>query len=194
MKKPSEKGFAYERKVAKELSLWFSDGENPNIFWRTAGSGGRASRQKAFLGASYGDIGLLDPVGEPLLRIVTWELKKGYTKDLDIIDLLDGKTANMFEKFWLKACKDADQAFVAGWGSAPFLVIRRNNKMPLLVMHYAFHLKLIDYCGPMKEGPLASLRKGNILIRIMRLNDFLDWCSPGVFYDLYKAKRFAEVK
>jgi hypothetical protein len=43
MGKKSKKGSAFERSTLKELSTWFSKGERDDIFWRTAGSGARAT-------------------------------------------------------------------------------------------------------------------------------------------------------
>ena len=52
-----QKGNEFERKTAKELSLWISEGESKDLLWRTAMSGGRFSSNKSTVGA--GDLGAL---------------------------------------------------------------------------------------------------------------------------------------
>src|SRR5262245_49693460 len=85
------KGGNYEREFAKRLSRWWSGGRRSDIFWRTAGSGNRATighkRGRSTYG-SYGDICAIDPIGSPLLDVVTISLKNGYrnTHALGVLD------------------------------------------------------------------------------------------------------------
>lgn len=37
------KGSVFEREICKALGRWWTDGERDDIFWRTAGSGARAT-------------------------------------------------------------------------------------------------------------------------------------------------------
>ncbi len=79
----SNKGSPFERKFCKELSLWWTKGENDNVFWRTAGSGARATvRKKQGKKASVhnGDVDAIDPIGRELMQHITFELKRGYPK------------------------------------------------------------------------------------------------------------------
>ena len=186
-KNPSAKGFGFERKVAKQLSLWWSDGNNKDVFWRVSGSGGRATRSTTILGGvSYGDIGLLDPSGEALLRICTFELKKGYTKDLDMMSLIDAKSDNLFWKFWMKVSNDAAKAALAGWGKEPILITNRNHKMPLATIRYSFYLKLFDYIGKFNEDwPMIAIRKGEEVTRTMTSDHFLEWLHPKIIQTLW---------
>ena len=73
------KGSAFEREIAKLLSLWWSDCERDDIFWRTQTSGARATSRKrrgqdTF--GQYGDIQACDPVGQPLLDCCIIEIKR----------------------------------------------------------------------------------------------------------------------
>lgn len=43
MKNPKKKGSTFERLICKELSLWVTDEERTDVFWRSAMSGGRAT-------------------------------------------------------------------------------------------------------------------------------------------------------
>jgi len=77
------KGQDFERDTCKKLSLWYSNGEREDYFWRTAGSGARAtSRFKKAKSTenSAGDVGYLDISGKPFIDYFMLELKRGFTK------------------------------------------------------------------------------------------------------------------
>jgi len=89
----AKKGKAFERKVSKELSLWWTDGGRDDVFWLTSQSGGRATtrrRKDVQTKNQGGDIGLIDPIGQPFIDNFFLELKDGY------------KNANekLFNLFW----------------------------------------------------------------------------------------------
>ena len=66
------KGSQFERQIAKELSKWFSRGERDDLFWRTAGSGARATtrmKQNIDTANSAGDLGFLHLEGKPFIDI-----------------------------------------------------------------------------------------------------------------------------
>lgn len=87
----SKKGSPYERAICTQLSLWWTGGERDDVFWRTSGSGGRATRRgrKGLSTAGHcGDIGASDPIGEPLMKLCAWEVKRGYSR-FTIQDILD---------------------------------------------------------------------------------------------------------
>jgi len=76
------KGGDYEREVCKQFSLWWSDGKRDDIFWRTAGSGGRATiraKSKIATANSSGDMCYLDDIGKPFIDYFLPEIKRGYT-------------------------------------------------------------------------------------------------------------------
>jgi len=54
MKNLSQKGSTFEREFCRTLSLWASSGSDQDIFWRTVGSGGRATRKQ--LSVHLGDV------------------------------------------------------------------------------------------------------------------------------------------
>lgn len=77
-----KKGSEFEREISKRLSLWWSDGKRDDIFWRTSGSGARATtrRKKSQKTAyEYGDITFTDPDGKPFIDYFLVELKRGYS-------------------------------------------------------------------------------------------------------------------
>jgi hypothetical protein len=63
------KGSSFERDICKRLSLWVSDGEEQDCFWRSAMSGGRstvANRRGVKLNRQAGDITSTSPEGHAL--------------------------------------------------------------------------------------------------------------------------------
>jgi len=77
----SSKGAEFERKISKQLSLWWSNGERDDIFWRSQQSGGRATirRKKELTTANQeGDLTAMHPMGQPLIDLISIELKCGY--------------------------------------------------------------------------------------------------------------------
>lgn len=87
------KGSDYERELCKRLSLWWTNDRRDDIYWRTDGSGARAtvrSKKKQKTANSYGDMSFLDPIGEPLINFALFEFKRGYSSSKN----LDAKKAN----------------------------------------------------------------------------------------------------
>jgi hypothetical protein len=135
------KGSNFEREVAKQLSLWWTGGSRDDIFWRSCISGGRATQRKKFGKAtygSYGDIAAVDPIGEPLLRMWTIELKRGQGHG-QVMALIErkSKVQRPFEKALCQAYRSSRDAKSRGW----MLICRR------------------DYCDPMVYIELETLVK-----------------------------------
>ena len=75
------KGSGFEREISHALSHWWSYGTRDDIFWRTAGSGARATmRSKKQLKTmnQYGDLTTIDPTGQPFIDNNLIEIKRGY--------------------------------------------------------------------------------------------------------------------
>jgi len=117
-----QKGSAFERKISKDLSLWWSCGKRDDIFYRTHSSGARFT--KRFLGGKRtvgqaGDIHATDPTGKPLTDLLTIELKCGYG-NWDFISLIDGigkeENTTLF-KFLVQAVKNVvlNRHYRFGW-------------------------------------------------------------------------------
>lgn len=125
------KGASYERAVCKQLSEWWSPGRS-DIFWRSSQSGGRAT-QRAKSGqttfGSWGDIAAVDPIGLPLLKLVTIELKRGYDRNTpwDLFDSAPTTAQRPFEQALCQARRCAQMAGSVGW----MLVCRRDRRVPI---------------------------------------------------------------
>ncbi len=146
------KGSSYEREVCKRLSLWWTQDEDPprdDVFWRTSQSGGRAT-SRAKKGSktknSHGDVCAIDPVGQPLLDLITIEVKRGYSSS-SIQDLLDKgpKAAKQtYEKWIEKAVQDHKQAGSFSW----MIIVKRDKRDPLVILPNELEVAL----------PIASAR------------------------------------
>lgn len=130
------KGSAFEREFCKELSLWWTNKERDDVFWRSQTSGGRAtSRRKKGMATAgqYGDVAATDAIGIPLIERVTIELKRGY-KDVTIAHAFGRPPSAVnptpWEQFYLQARQSATDAGTPYW----WLVTRRDKAKPLIWM------------------------------------------------------------
>ncbi len=137
------KGGGYEREVCKLLSLWWTCNQRDDIFWRSSNSGGRATvratKQKTTKG-QYGDIAATDPIGEPLLRVATIEIKRGYNRAVvhNILDRTATRAVQTFEQFIEQASKAAGKAESFSW----LLIHRRDMCNAWVYMPLAMFTKL----------------------------------------------------
>lgn len=130
------KGNANERAIAKRLSLWWTNNERDDVFWRTSNSGGRSTVSKAK--HQYGDVGATDPIGKPLIDFFTIELKKGYNRST-IVDLVDGKKNGDYEEWFTKAFRDHKAAGSISW----LLIHQRDRREPLVFLPKGDFLRLL---------------------------------------------------
>jgi hypothetical protein len=126
-----------EREFSKQLSLWWSDGQHDDWFWRTAGSGGRATNRgkkgQSTVNAA-GDIGAMCGEAQRLLNIVTIECKRGYNKT-DIQELLDHKGKSQFREFIKQSKRSASLAGTPYY----WLVIQRDRRHRLMYTNSLYH-------------------------------------------------------
>jgi hypothetical protein len=189
-RKGQGKGSAYEREICSYLSLWFSNGEDDNWFWRSSQSGGRATiraRQGKSGANQAGDIAAIDPRAQPLMDLVTIEVKKGYAKDT-FQDLFD-KQPNAAQQTWERWIEQASTAARVNGTSLWWLITKRDRREALITFPYSF-FKILK-AQPHKVGkPLAyfscSLKIENILTNI----DFVV-CHMDEFFD-YEPKMVLE--
>ena len=186
----SKKGSKFERDMCKRLSMWFSHNERDDIFWRTAGSGARATirmKNKGVMTAdSAGDISAIHPSGKALTRLCILELKRGYSQKnrsagislLTIVDkLINEKDPVLIEwyKKLDKELKDHDRKF-------GFIIFKRDRKDACITFHQSTldylkerntkKLKYALYC------PASHIYLWDMKIVVMKLEHFLMWCEP----------------
>ena len=191
----AQKGGNFERSICKQLSLWCSNGKIDAVFWRTSTSGARATvRAKKGLDTpnSHGDVAAIDPLGIPLMDLVSIELKRGYSGQLTIQDLLD---SNQKEPLLLKFWKQAERDRLIGKRRWSWLIFQRDRKRACIVFNKPFWDFLLNYTGDLKCSKSSkSFRllfkigcvseKTHYNLYIMRLSEFLHWVDPKIF-ELY---------
>ena len=151
MAKGMSKGSAYERKICKQLSLWWTDGNRDDVFWRTQGSGARATTRgksgKSTFG-QYGDVQATDPIGSPFTELLTVEIKRGYSQNTfaDLIERHQNPKVKkcMFQKFIGQAEKECDVAKTYAW----LLICKRNARTPIVVMPSYFFYNIDEDSEP----------------------------------------------
>lgn len=128
------KGGQFERDMCKDLSLWWTHGEREDVFWRTSGSGARATtrgKQGKSTHGHHGDITYTDPIGKPFLDCFIVELKKGY-KDASLSRIIDheGNSGPGLYHDWIVKSIESQQLS----GSKYWLVIAKKDRRKTLVI------------------------------------------------------------
>ena len=124
-----QKGSAFEREMATAFSLWWTDGERDDIFWRTQGSGGRATN-RAKKGKKtcyqYGDMTFTDPIGKPLIEYASFEFK--FHKKFSLLGVLHNVGFQVdWMVSWAKAWRDAELS-----QRTPILITKQNQGQPVM--------------------------------------------------------------
>jgi len=172
-KKSNTKGSSFERKMAKTFSSWYSRGERTDIFWRTEGSGARATnsrkRGNGILYSSSGDMRALDPIGEPLIRCYHFEFKcyKFGTGIGYLFSLLGKNTNPTFWKQWDKTCEEAFET-----QRAPFYILKLDGHKELVFLRKKDFSPLYKYLRFKPQTRMDIKIDGENLV-VFRLEEFL---------------------
>lgn len=173
------KGGDFEREIAKELSLWWTNGERDDVFWRTDGSGGRATnrfKQGKATANSYGDLTFIDPVGKPFIDQFLLELKRGYSNTISILYTIDGrcKTYDLFN-FWAQAERDR---VLAGrpWS---ILIFRRDRLQVCAMINKSLFNKITRWVGGYSATTHVEIATvdGDRLV-VLPFYEFIKWLQP----------------
>ena len=182
---PKSKGSGYEREIAEKLSLWYSEGERDDIFYRSNSSGARFTarrKNKKDTANQAGDITFTDAIGEPLIKAWNIECKTGYGK-WDVLDIVDSKQKKTtLEKHWEQCVKDAERS-----GRFPVLIFRRTRKYSCIVFNERTFYDLMRYFGIKYQFECLHLEKTGMFI--MTLTTFFDWIPNIHAYLAKRAKR-----
>lgn len=176
----ASKGSVFERQVCGDLSRWWTHGERDDVFWRTAGSGGRATtrqqRGKQTAGG-HGDIAAVDPIGEPLMRAFCFELKRGYSRDTvhHVIDRPDRAAEQVWEAFVAQAAASAE-----GAGSVSWAIIAKRDRREAMLWLPASGLHLLNRTHTTKHRDIrrGCVRIGGEWVWALRLSEFFEAYTP----------------
>ena len=144
----SSKGSSFEREICVLLSKWWTDGKDEDVFWRTAGSGARATMRAKVGKKTYGnngDIKSENPIGEPLTKLCCIELKRGYSKDtvFNIIDKPKKAKKQMYEDFFEQAKRESSESGIPYW----MLITRRDRRESIVYIPRDFYQALQGRCS-----------------------------------------------
>ena len=191
MGKKSKKGGGFEREMCKLLSKWYTHGERDDIFWRTAGSGGRATvrmKQGKMTADSAGDMCAIDEIGKKLTAASIWEMKRGYSgkgkqknRTINLITILDKLRQEkdpLLVDWFIKLRKEMREHD----RETGFIIFKRDRKNACI----AFTTKTFKYLKARNVkkyffpsfGPVATILCYKIDFVVMLLEDFLEWCEP----------------
>lgn len=205
------KGGEFEREVCKDLSRWWSeDPDRDDIFWRSSNSGGRATVRARKGRGTYGhagDIAATDPFGEPLLKFLTLEVKRGYSHET-FASLLDRPRASA-QQMWEAWIQQATEAHERS-GSFSWMIIAKRDKRERIVMFPDAVLSRLDSEELVPALPRPSLqlstrirfkyqekgsgvsyksRKCNVVA--MQWDAWVDWLAPDAVRSVLKGLRNA---
>lgn len=187
----SKKGGQFEREFCKTLSLWWSDGKDDALFWRTAGSGARAKvrgRRGKDTANQHGDITATDPSAQPFIDLLTVELKRGYSK-FSVADLLDkpkGGGIQVYEGWFEQAEESHRQA-----GSFSWMIVSKRDRREAVVFFPRILIECLWERGLNGgKGPLLMVSspasKRSRAVYGMTLSDFLSLVKPDDIRSLAK--------
>ena len=192
----SSKGSKFERDTCRLFSLWFSDGERDDLFWRSAGSGAMAkSRSRKGKGTfgQYGDIQATDPIGQVLMDVFTIELKRGYNAAsfMEMMDKPQQAAPQMWERFYAQVKEDYKNSKSKYW----MIVWRRDRRETLVYFPTSFVTCLNEFSFSCKEkwrkipsmSSIVRLKNGKRLkVSSCALSDFLKVVSPEIIKGISK--------
>jgi hypothetical protein len=187
------KGSNFEREICKKISLWWTDGDRDDIYWRTSGSGARAkTRGKLGKGTfgQYGDIQATDPIGQPLIDLCSIEIKRGYNKAI-INDFIDSKKKPDLRVFIEQAITDCRlREDESEW----ILLVKRDRKETVLFTSFYFYknICLISGCKSQRYNSVrmrVKIKKRWMYIIAMRFDDFLLHITPNMVRKVWQWKK-----
>lgn len=189
----AKKGQNFEREICKLLSIWWTSGIKDDIFWRTPGSGAKATnRAKKGLTThdSYGDVMAMHVFGKPLTNKFVISIKRGYTtkkpggknlRCLDLTDLLDKpdnlKTNPLLVDWWQELEADIRKSRRDKNG---IIIARRDRRNAIIIMPRKIFtdIEAKKPCIFPMYNSGCWLQYRNLDLQIMQLNDFFYWCNP----------------
>jgi hypothetical protein len=179
------KGSDYEREIAKRISIWFSEGERDDVFWRTSQSGGRATeryKRGSSTQNSDGDLSFIDESGACFIRYYLVEIKRGYNAQLDILNWIDGKSNPILFDWFTKSKREKRRA-----NRKQVLIIFRRDKKRSVVAIDGDHFRELQHHFGLLSGSVIKLERNASNIRkqiaLIPFDSFFNWYDPAIIKD-----------
>jgi len=187
------KGDDFERSQCRFLSLWWSNGERNDIFWRNR----KHLTIKDPTGRhQLGDIMSLYPEGISFVRVFNVELKTGYSKTKrgkkvktvpwDVLDLIDYVGIEpqdpVLLRFWEQTREDARIS-----ERLPLLIFKRDYHSPVVctdittLNSLSVHLKKPTF-------PFVQFSNKDHSLIMFREELFFTWLLPSVVKEIYETR------
>lgn len=182
----ARKGSVFERDICHLLSLWWTQHlpePRSDVFWRTSTSGARATtRRKKGLSTcnQSGDICATDPIGQPLIDFVTFELKRGYNST-SVQDLIDKPKKALLNEWIEQATLSHQNAESRGWA----IVWRRDLREALVIFDAN---KLYPTIKVSNYSKYVVLVKGASCLVSLTLKEFLKNTDPRTICEWAKTR------
>lgn len=121
------KGSKFERDLCTKLSLWISNGKHNDLLWRSAMSGGRATRRIVTHGAQQvsGDICATHALGHNLTDF--WHIEAKHVRDMQLPSLILKNTGFLATE-WRRCYRQAKSH-----NKHPMMIVKQ-NLMPEIVL------------------------------------------------------------
>lgn len=168
------KGSSFERLICKKLSLWFTENERDDVFFRSASSGAMATqrfKKGKNTSGQQGDITSTDSEGIKLIKKFNFELKS--YKDFSL-DFLVYKNKSLIHAWWEQCTGDSERE-----NKRPLLIIKKNNKKEIIIFEHTLYKEcLMGYFGILSNKLYICGYVDDVQIMLMLLTDFLDYVNP----------------
>ncbi|RLC88849.1 MAG: hypothetical protein DRJ03_01010 [Chloroflexi bacterium] len=193
VKKPHQKGGRFEGELCRVFSKWLTYDKRDDVFYKTSGSGGRATqrqklqKQTAF---SAGDMSFNDPIGKPFIEYFLVEIKRGYNTNVIFNSLIDKDHSKTKTPLIIDWFKKANQERSQNNRKAVMLLMRRDYARTLVVLKYQEYKKFQSSFNnryKLSNYAILNLQKEYRLTLIaIPLDTFLRWFKPKKFLGVYK--------
>lgn len=189
------KGSSFERKIAVELSAWYSKGKRDDIFWRSTTSGARATirmRKGKQTADGAGDLMAIHESGKSFTKDCVIEIKRGYNRKksgasqcLSVLSLLDfpvkRKTKPLLFRWWEKIEFERNQHE----RKHSWIIFRRDRCCTCICMSKSSFMLIESknkkrFIFP-KNGTYVEIQRNGYHLIMFLLDDFLKWCNPNIF-------------
>ena len=177
------KGSAWERAVAKELSLWLTNNERDDIFARNATSGAAftiASKRGKSTSRMPGDLMAAHPLAFEFLNKISVECKHMASLALENY-LFDFSGRSPMTKIVKLAEEQAKSV-----GLAYMIIAKQNRRDPLILVPWDLGQMLVTSASAVPNYHL--IHRNNVLI--MSFKDMVTMCDPWHFLNSFTVIKF----
>lgn len=166
------KGNAFENKIAKDLSLWLTNGERADLLERSSNSGGKATAHRK-AGRDFtniaGDLMAVGVEGHVLINQFVIELKHQNETGLNVSNLIFQTATDGLIAYWKKLLTECHAHH-----KIPMLIFRQNSR-PIYMILCNEGIKLFN-CAAIVVAVIRQPKKN---MNIIPFQTFLNITNPN---------------